>query len=254
MGDPFSVGAGVVGVLGLTIQISRLIWEFGLDWRNAPEDIRNFMLEIQGLQLSLTDIQTRLISNPSFEDAFEGSASALLLHLKAGDSSRDSIKEAFKCTQQQLQDIVNDLESKEAVHKLGWERLKAPFTSKRAHNSIAQLQRQSGILQNLISIDTATLSARTYLEVKDFRNEHQKWHTAKGNQDVIEWLIKDSQLGFEKKHRDILSKLHPGTGEWLLESDEFKGWRNGQLDKAPNLWCPGIRELLSTHLHRFKHY
>lgn len=254
MGEPFSIGAGVVGVLGLTIQISRLIWEFGLDWRNAPEDIRIFMLEIQGLQLSITDIQTRLISSPFFEDAFEGSASALSSHLKASDASRDSIKEAFKCTQQQLQDIVNDLESKAAGRKLGWERLRAPFTSRRARNSIAQLQRQSGILQKLISIDTATLSARTYLEVKDFKHEHQKWHTAKENQDVIEWLIKDSQLGFEKKHRDVLSKLYPGTGDWLLESDEFKGWRNGQLDNAPNLWCPGIRELLSTRVYRFTHY
>lgn len=246
MGDPFSVGAGVVGVLSLTIQISRLIWEFGLDWKDAPKDIKNLMLEVQGLQITLSDIQKRLISNPSFEEAFEGSGSTLLFHLKDIDASKDSIREGFNCTQSQLEDIVKGLEVRETGGKHGWGRIRATLSSKRILDSILQLQRQSEILQKLVSIDTVVLSASTHLEIKAWRGEHQKWHTTEENQQILQWLSRDCRLEFEKKHCDILSKLHPGTGEWFLELDEFKAWRNGQLDTAPNLWCPGIRELHST--------
>lgn len=75
------------------------------------------------------------------------------------------------------------------------------------------------------------------------RKEHQQWHAAEENSKILRWL---SHLNFGEKHRDILSKLHPGTGQWLLDSDQFKAWRNGHQDYPPNLWCPGIRK--STHL------
>jgi len=38
------------------------------------------------------------------------------------------------------------------------------------------------------------------------------------------------------KHYDISSIHHPGTGEWLLESDEFRAWIGGA---GQVLWCRG---------------
>jgi hypothetical protein len=46
--------------------------------------------------MSLTDIESKLLSNPAFEEAFEGASSALLSHLKANDTSKDCIKDGLE--------------------------------------------------------------------------------------------------------------------------------------------------------------
>jgi Cdc6-like AAA superfamily ATPase len=237
MPDPFSIGVGIVGILSLAIQISEVAIQFGLDWKDAPKNVKAFRLELQSLQMTLTEMQMKLISNTSFEVAFDGDSSALLSHLKANHISKDSIKEAFGNCKAQLSELVRNLKSKEGGHRLGWERFKAPFLSKNKESAIFQLQRQCGLLDRLVSIDTAVLAAKTHLDLKEVRKERQKWHTTEENQKILRWL---SQLTFEEKHRDILSRRHPGTGQWLLESDTFQAWRNGHCDFPPTLWCPGI--------------
>jgi hypothetical protein len=41
---------------------------------------------------------------------------------------------------------------------------------------------------------------------------------------------------------DIIAKRAEGTGQWLLESTEFKAWLDGTSE---TLWCPGPRGLPS---------
>lgn len=57
-----------------------------------------------------------------------------------------------------------------------------------------------------------------------------RWNTA-------EWL---SPLNFKPIHSEIFQHRGKGTGQWLLESEEFKFWRDGPPDA---LWCPGIRAI-----------
>jgi hypothetical protein len=238
MADPFGIAAGVVGVLSLTIQVSESVINFGLDWKDASKEIKSFTFQLQSLQVTLTEMQTKLITNPSYEAAFGGNSSALLSHLKADNLSNDCIKEAFEACQSQLTEAINSFKQKEGRHKLGWERFKAAFLSARTASAVSTLQRQCQSLNQLVLVDTAVITASTRLEVQEVRKEHQAWHTAEENRRILHWL---SQLSFEEKHRDVLSKLHPGTGQWLLDMDEFKAWRNGQLETPPTLWCSGIR-------------
>lgn len=59
---------------------------------------------------------------------------------------------------------------------------------------------------------------------------------ASEERDVINWL---SPLDFPSKQNDALSRREEGTGQWFLETTEFRSW----LDTAGKvLWCPGIRE------------
>ena len=51
---------------------------------------------------------------------------------------------------------------------------------------------------------------------------------------ILAWL---SPLKFKAKHRDVLSKHHSGTGQWLFDTPEFISWRHGD-SKA--MWCTGI--------------
>ncbi|KAJ7706664.1 hypothetical protein B0H17DRAFT_874667, partial [Mycena rosella] len=52
--------------------------------------------------------------------------------------------------------------------------------------------------------------------------------------EIIDWL---SPINFFTRQADIFTVQLPGSGEWLLESDQFKAWSAG-VGKI--LWCPGI--------------
>jgi hypothetical protein len=58
-------------------------------------------------------------------------------------------------------------------------------------------------------------------------------------QTILDWL---SPLDFELTQAKLFHEWKDGSGNWFLESEQFKAWRDGTLDI---LWCPGIRELAS---------
>jgi len=55
---------------------------------------------------------------------------------------------------------------------------------------------------------------------------------------ILDWL---SPLNFWAKQRDTLDEAEPGTGIWLLNSQEFESWTGGDVR---TLWCPGNRTSL----------
>src|SRR5262245_10059730 len=81
MAEALGIGSGVVGVIGLAIQIIQVTVQFGLDWKDAPADARSFVAELQALKTVLSETNTNLILNGDFADAFHGRHSALLSQL-----------------------------------------------------------------------------------------------------------------------------------------------------------------------------
>jgi hypothetical protein len=55
---------------------------------------------------------------------------------------------------------------------------------------------------------------------------------------IVEWL---SPLDFSADQIDYYNIREKGTGEWILDTDEFKEWINGS---KRTLWCHGIRKSL----------
>jgi len=59
-------------------------------------------------------------------------------------------------------------------------------------------------------------------------------------QDILNWL---SSITHDVKQADFFGRVQPGTGSWLLESDEFKQWTS-QGEATPEdertLFCPGL--------------
>ena len=51
---------------------------------------------------------------------------------------------------------------------------------------------------------------------------------------VLDWL---TPINYGPQHSDIFNRRQPGTGQWLLDSEEFQTWLN--TDKQ-TLFCPGI--------------
>src|SRR5271170_2757062 len=52
------------------------------------------------------------------------------------------------------------------------------------------------------------------------------------------WL---SSLNFQASQNEFIQRRRKGTGEWLLESREFKEWRDGTSEM---LWCPGDGKII----------
>ena len=249
MAEAVGVGTGIVGVLSLTIQISQVVVQFGLDWKDAPKNVKGLMNELQTLKTVLSETSTNLQQDPNFRDAFEGryQPSVLLWRLGPNAPNPTETSIAIEICTEELKILLDDLKKLKDGTRFGWQRFKGPFLTRNAQQSVERLHRHCQLFNQLLSIDAATIGAINLRETKDARKEQRDWHKVEENQRIFRWL---SQLRFEEKQNDILSKRHPGTGQWLLDSDEFKAWSDGQPDKPSTLWCPGIREL-SPLSHRF---
>jgi len=50
----------------------------------------------------------------------------------------------------------------------------------------------------------------------------------------LNWI---SLYDYEEAHDNTYSKKHAGTGNWLVQTDEFRIWDNSQKSALP--WCHG---------------
>jgi hypothetical protein len=242
MADPFSIGSGIVGILGLTISITQIVVQFGLDWKDAPKEAKGIISELQSLKVVLLEIEraeSNLLLNMDFVDAFQDRPSILLSEIGPNAPAQTETKLSIEVCKQELASLLEKLKKMGKGHRVGWERFKAPFLAKDLQKSIDKAHRQCRILNDMISYDTINLGVSTLGQVKRARKEQKEWHDAQKNQAILTWL---SDLSFEQKQTDVLSKRHPGTGEWFLNLDLFKAWQNGHQDKSSTLWCPGIRK------------
>jgi hypothetical protein len=61
----------------------------------------------------------------------------------------------------------------------------------------------------------------------------------KEREDFLNWISPREQ-DHEEAHDNIFAKKHPGTGDWLLRTKEFRNWVNSSTSSL--LWCHGKRE------------
>ncbi|KAG7289878.1 hypothetical protein NEMBOFW57_006255 [Staphylotrichum longicolle] len=74
MADPF----GIVGVAGVIGQIAQVAVKLGLDWKDAPVDVKGFITEIQTLKTVLSETHVNILVNDDFKNAFDGRHSTLM--------------------------------------------------------------------------------------------------------------------------------------------------------------------------------
>jgi hypothetical protein len=269
MADPF----GIVGVVSLTVQITQIVVQFGLDWKDASHDIKSFRAELQTLKTVLSETHTNLLLNPDFVEAFQNRPSILLSQLGPNAPPTTDAKLALAICEKELKDLLTELKRRSKGHRVGWERVKGAFLAKTTRESVKNLHRQCQALNSMASIDTAVLGATTYREVKEIREKQQQsivkqqearkeqwdWHhdsnklslaikgdvdqLMKGQEDlrlqqeqqvILDWL---TPVDYAPQQSDFIGRRHSGTGEWLLNSNQFQGWiRNTKQ----TMFCPGM--------------
>ncbi|KAK3994869.1 ankyrin repeat-containing domain protein [Cladorrhinum sp. PSN332] len=98
-----------------------------------------------------------------------------------------------------------------------------------ARSGLAVAQDMDG---NLKSVPADIRKMRNYLWNQEAGRAHQD--IVEERDEILTWL---SPLNFLEKHHAIFEKHHEGTGKWLLDSDPFQKWLNGEQNST--LWCPG---------------
>lgn len=259
MAGPIGPGTGIVGVIELTIQASQVVVQFGMDWKHAPDDVKTFMAELGTLKTVLSETNTNILLNEDFEAAFQNRPSALLSQLGPSAPSTTDTKQLVEVCKRELESLLKELRKRGEGHQLGWGRFKSAFLAKDTRDAVKNLCRQCQLLNSMLSIDAVVLGATIYKEVKEAREEQQKWHQTekkmsmaiKGGIDksnwrqenqlrqhreqaILEWL---TPIDYATQQRDFISRRQEGTGQWLLDSTEFQSWLTTEKQ---TLLCPGI--------------
>jgi hypothetical protein len=171
MADLFGIGAGVVGVISLTIQITQVVVQFALDWKDALADVKSFMAELGTLKTVLSETHTNIMLNPDFVEAFQGRPLLLLSQLGTSALSAADAKLMVGNCHKELECLIGELKKRAKGHRVGWERFKGAFLSKDTRELVENLHRQCQTLNSIVSIDAIVLGATTYKEVKETRKE-----------------------------------------------------------------------------------
>jgi hypothetical protein len=165
---------GIVGVIGVAVQLIQTCTELHSDWKNAPADAKNFILELQNLKTILSEMNRNVIENPKFAKAFYGEHSSLLAEFDP--HRKTETKAMLSVCKDELDGLLQRLEKRRDGPRLGWERLKAAFDGPGARQAVTNLQRRCLSLSLLLQPDMALLAADTRQEVKEGREEQKQHH------------------------------------------------------------------------------
>ncbi|KAI9757033.1 MAG: hypothetical protein M4579_003602 [Chaenotheca gracillima] len=233
MADPLSIVGGVMSVLEIVHAITGYI----RDMKGAPEECRRLYCELKTVDGFLDRLR-----EPD-DLARTDSWKLTLQSLCVPDGPLDLLREALKKLDARLKP-VSDL--KKFGHAIVW-----PFRKQEVYDLLGVIERQKGYLQLALVYDHFKLSEAidrntSYLkgQVDEVSNGIAQLQTGQQDQDrylqdqrlqqILSWL---SPLDFSSQQNDFISRRQIGTGQWLLESDEFKSWRKGDQE---TLHCHGI--------------
>ncbi|KAK4163274.1 hypothetical protein QBC43DRAFT_301253 [Cladorrhinum sp. PSN259] len=236
MADPF----GIIGIIGVATQITQIAIQFGMDWKDAPADAKSFTAELQSLKTVLSETNMNVILNNDFADAFHGRHSTILSQLGPTAHNTDAQMMVSAC-RHELDNLLDDLKKQVHGPRVSWERIKGAFLAKKTREAVQNLHRQYEALNKMAAIDAIALSANTHRKVKEIHGVVDKVHdyhvnleVAEQRSRVLDWI---TPVDYAPQQSDFIKRRQAGTGQWFLDSIQFKTWV-----KTENqiLFCPGI--------------
>lgn len=260
MSDPLSIAASVAGLLGLTIQVSGLLYKQVRVVKHAPTDAEDLLHELQAIEGTLQALAAFLDSR-GIQDGRFGPNSMLTSALQG-------------CTVH-VTDMKKRVE-KLSTHGVGGiiERGKSYYKREERSEIVAALHRSLSIFHLSLSLEGMDLCLKS---IQDFAVDMKGIQTAvnllshnsleqitqllvplvetsdsvshisktvekfdskqqeQENQELLDWL--NPYLNPMATQAEMLSRWQSGTGSWLIEHDIFMDWLHSS---GGRLWCPGM--------------
>ncbi|KAJ7706667.1 ankyrin repeat-containing domain protein [Mycena rosella] len=247
--------ADIVGLIASTLQLVDTVVkarEYIKDFHNAPKDQKELLLEVQNLRPLLLELRTRFDASDSTGIQHIGDSlekvntmiAALSRKLDAAGLSKVSSRLVWPLWGKK--EVEQGLKTIERFKTLlsAWLGIDIWDAQEKNKNILLQTIQQSATEQredhhNLLSsvnqVAVQQKQAHGILEsVNDTARSQEQYLDRKRRDEIIDWL---SPINFFTRQADIFAVRQPGSGEWLLQSEQFKSWSAG-VGKI--LWCPGI--------------
>ena len=253
MADPFSI----ISLLGTAASLTNVVLQYALAVKNAPDELDKLK---RGFT-SVHDVFEQLIELMGDDDFRQEFADVSALYIAIGD---------FVVTMEVLEKTLKRLGATSGGSRT-IVRIKWPFERTKTKELVETLQRYIQIFQFALTIKGSKILAQSsqkaseilstsktlsqkqseILEALSALPKHdeisaelyklridlgsvQRQSQESSEQDFLQGV---SPLDFHSKQKHAYSKRHASTGQWLLETEQFKTWFEGK--GSPVLWCPG---------------
>ncbi|KAK0219055.1 hypothetical protein IW262DRAFT_1462676 [Armillaria fumosa] len=193
--------------LGLTSSVTVLIQNITTaikcvkNVHDAPKEIVQFLTELQYTEIYL-------------------SALGRLIKLSSRDDPWLETLQQLHGPFQELTELLKGLNRKLRSGSPGWKegatRLRWTFTKQSVDDELKKIGRLRTLVMSAVQLNDVVLS----YAIKDT--------VADANRGIL----------MDDKTEEVLKKRVGNTGEWILESPEFKSWKDGSTESR-TLWCPG---------------
>ncbi len=257
--DPFSITLSIVGVLGVVLQTVQLAKTYVTEANDGKNVATEMLTELFSLQSNLERL-----------DAFlkhDSEANLRFTHTSALTASN------IRCCGK-LEKLCMILRNKLSGHRTSrTSSLKWPLSVTDHRKTIEELRAFSQCIQLALTTDGCALLSKTATELQEVTAKQQETltklrnvleildtldnrtslveaacekqarsldeeHRSRERNDILNWL---SPLNHEQKHCSISKPHVRGTGEWLLQMNEFESWRDEPQARSNVLCCYGIQ-------------
>ena len=252
--DGLSAAASVIAV----IQISAEVVKYINSAAGATKQRKLLREELRACEDTIHQLKDEVDDDESEKGA---AWSATISALEAPGGSLGRLAVALQAIKAKLVPTNEASRMEKALFKLKW-----PFTEKEVQEIVGLIEREKALL----SLALANNSRRLIQELSTNARENQlqlvnildmlkessveNHHELVGIKDqivavrskvdneestrlrrtILDWLVPGS---FAAQYTDFISRKQEGTGEWFLDSPQFKKWLEGN---GSSLFCPGI--------------
>ena len=235
MADPLSVSASIAGLITITDAVFRQTFKYVKAVKGAPDEVSSLTSALGTLSGILHNLQlvAAEFEGESFETTFQ-------------------INHVYSCVQtvEKIEKILDKYHTSSAVpqkmEKI--KRLKWPFSVSEAKALCVEIEQHKTALSLALNVDGMTAFLQTLSRQKDLQNgiddiksELQRKREVETRitvsterRKVLDWI---QPYDPQQNHSMNLHFRHPGTGLWLIESDEFRAWLSCSRGR---LWYYGI--------------
>lgn len=244
MADPLSIGGVVLGALSLGIEVVKTLDGFITGWQDVPAEVERSRRELAYLIDNLRKTSQILARERSGPQPYQGNA--------VGFVRTDYIK---LCTAE-LENLRDALSIPKTTRYLKrWDRIKRALRSEKLKESMQQANWCSQHVSQDINIETlvtAQASRSDLVNIQGAISVVSQRNNRKDRSKILSWI---SVFDPKERHEFLQELHHEGSGQWLIEREDFMDWCTGCQEDAqgepvpPILWCYGIR--MSPNLNCF---
>ncbi|KAG8830164.1 hypothetical protein FRC17_005292 [Serendipita sp. 399] len=219
MAEVVGLVVNVISLVKLSAAIVQACYTYIKKVKHAPEEIQKTITEVSSLQSILEQLQ-KLSSDPDDEHM------PLL-------KSLEGQKGPFQACHDALEEIQKTLQSIKDPSRVS-RRLLFPFQGKKLEELLETLEKHKQTFILAIAGDNAKATLNIQTGVKHVSNQLEDMKMSELRKEVLQWL----KAADPRTDHNAARKVHePGTGDWLLDSEQFKTWM-GEDEKI--LWLNGI--------------